>query len=368
MNTYPLESINLEEAKKLQFKMIDCITKNFSGKEILNRGDLGVVMGLNKPETTLKAEKAIADFFGTESAVLTRGSGTGAIRWGLISFLKSGDTILIHKAPVYPTTEVTLQTMGINTVSADFNSKEETEKVLRENPEIKGVLVQHTRQKIDDSYVLGDVIKTVKDINKDLPVIVDDNYAIMKTHKNGTDCGADLSAFSCFKLLGPEGVGCVIGKKEFTEKIIALNYSGGSQVQGHEALDVLHGMVYAPVSLALQAEVTEEVAKIINSGSIKGVKKAYIANSQSKVLLVELEEDIAYDVLKEAEKMGAIPNPVGSESKYEFAPLFYRISGTFRKSDPGLEYRMIRINPMRSGPETILRILENAVKNVWDKR
>ena len=66
--------------------------------------------------------------------------------------------------------------------------------------------------------------------------------------------------------------------------------------------------------------------------------------------------------------MGAIPNPVGSESKYEFAPLFYRISGTFRKSDPGLEYRMIRINPMRSGPETILRILENAVKNVWDKR
>ena len=55
MNTYPLHSLSLEEAMKLQFKVVDCITKEFEGHEILARGDLGVVMGLNKRVTTAKA-------------------------------------------------------------------------------------------------------------------------------------------------------------------------------------------------------------------------------------------------------------------------------------------------------------------------
>lgn len=51
MKTYPLESITLEEAKRKQFKLIDIITRKFRGSEILTRGDLGVVKGLNKPRT-----------------------------------------------------------------------------------------------------------------------------------------------------------------------------------------------------------------------------------------------------------------------------------------------------------------------------
>ena len=70
MNTYPLHSLSLEEAMKLQFKVVDCITKEFEGHEILTRGDLGVVMGLNKPVTTAKAEKVIARIFDAEACVL----------------------------------------------------------------------------------------------------------------------------------------------------------------------------------------------------------------------------------------------------------------------------------------------------------
>ena len=55
MVTYPLQSISVEEAMQLQFKVIDCITREFPGHEILTRGDLGVVPGLNKPVTTMKA-------------------------------------------------------------------------------------------------------------------------------------------------------------------------------------------------------------------------------------------------------------------------------------------------------------------------
>ena len=40
---------SLEQAKQLQFKVIDAVTRNFQGEEVLSLGDLGVVKGLNKP-------------------------------------------------------------------------------------------------------------------------------------------------------------------------------------------------------------------------------------------------------------------------------------------------------------------------------
>jgi cystathionine beta-lyase/cystathionine gamma-synthase len=361
MNTYPLESITIDEAKRFQFKLIDAGTRHFKGAEILSLGDLGVVKGLNKPSTTLKVEQVLADFFEQEAAVLVRGAGTAAIRWGLYSMIKAGSTILVHDAPVYPTTEVTIDSMGLNIVKADFNNNDEIIKVINEN-KIDGVIIQYTRQRIEDSYDMTKVIGNIREVNVEIPIITDDNYAVMKVKNTGAQCGADLSAFSMFKLLGPEGIGCVIGKKKYIDKIIKSNYSGGGQVQGHEALEALRGLVYAPVALAIQAEVNNELVDRLNNRELRGVKKAFLANAQSKVLLVELEESVAAKVIEEAEKLGAAPNPVGAESKYEFAPMFYRVSGTFRAADKSLEERMIRINPMRSGADTVIRILKEAIE------
>ena len=88
MNVYPLESIDIEEAKEKQFKIVDIITKHFRGSEILTRGDLGVIKGINKPSFTLKAENIISEFFNAEKSVLVRGAGTAAIKWGLYGLLK----------------------------------------------------------------------------------------------------------------------------------------------------------------------------------------------------------------------------------------------------------------------------------------
>jgi hypothetical protein len=364
MRTYPLHSIDLEEAKKLQFKVIDTITKHFDGREILSLGDLGVVKGLNKPTYTKKVENVFAEVFDAESAILVRGAGTGAIRWGLISFMKSGDTILVHDAPIYPTSKVTIETMGLKVIKANFNNLEHIKDVISKNPEIKGALVQNTRQKIDDSYDLEEVITTIKEGNPNIKIVTDDNYAALKVKKIGNQCGADLGSFSSFKVLGPEGVGVLIGKKDLIDKVYSLNYSGGSQVQGHEAMEALRGLVYAPVALAIQSEVNEELVTRLKSGEVEGVKDAFLANAQSKVLLVELNENIAEDVLDLTTKYGAASHPVGSESKYEFAPMMYRVSGTFREADPTLEKRMIRVNPMRSGADTIIRILKSAIDDV----
>ena len=92
-----------------------------------------------------------------------------------------------------------------------------------------------------------------------------------------------------------------------------------------------------------------------------------MANAQSKVLLVEFEENIAERIIEISESLGTLPNPVGAESKYEIPPLFYKVSGTFLKSDSTLKNRMIRINPNRSGSETIIRILEEAYKKVLEE-
>lgn len=363
MKTYPLESISINEAKKLQFRLIDIITRNFTGSEILSLGDLGVVPGLNKPRTTKKVESVLAEFFQVEKAALVRGAGTGALRWGLISMLNCGDTILVHDAPIYPTTKVTIDTMGLKVIRADFNNKAEIIRVISEN-KIDGVLIQYTRQKIEDKYKMEEVISEVKKLLPEKPILTDDNYAVMKVSKIGVQCGADLSGFSAFKLLGPEGVGCILGKKSYIDKIEKLNYSGGSQVQGIEAVEVLRGVTYAPVALAIQAEVNEELVTRLNAGEVKGVREAFLANAQSKVLLVEFEQNIAKKVLEEAEKLGAAPNPVGAESKYEIVPMIYRVSGTFRAADKTLEERMIRINPMRSGADTVIRILKQCLEEI----
>ena len=211
MNTYPLKSISLEEAKQKQFQLIDEITKEFQGKEFLSAGDFGVVPGLNKPVYAQKVERVIANFFQAEKALLLIGSGTGAIRSGLQVMASPNEEILVHTSPIYPTTESSFISMGLVPVRANFNDIEDIKHVLNEHKNIRTALVQYTRQAIDDSYDMEEVIRAIKSV-REIQIITDDNYAVMKVHKIGVELGADLSAFSCFKLLGPEGVGVVVGE------------------------------------------------------------------------------------------------------------------------------------------------------------
>ena len=276
--------------------------------------------------------------------------------------LRPGEKILIHDAPIYPTTKIIIDSMGLKPVKIDFNNVEDIDESLIED--INFCLIQHSRQRIDDRYDLEEVIKKLKAIKKDLYILVDDNYVVMKARKIGVQSGGDSSAFSLFKLLGPEGIGCIVGDKDTIDRIRQMNYSGGSQVQGFEAMDALRSLVYAPVALAIQKEVVDEVVERINEGCIKGIKSAFIANAQSRVILVEFEQPIAKKVLEYTNLLGGAPHPVGAESRYEVTAMFYRVSGTFLKSNPQLEDYMIRINPMRAGADTIIRVLDEAVAKV----
>ena len=285
MKTYPVETIDIEKAKELQFKLVDTIHRHFRGDEILQSGDYGVVAGLGKPRYTKKVEEVLADFFNAESCKLVRGAGTGAIRNVMNSKLNPGDKILIHHAPIYPTSKNIMDSMGLEKVFVDFNDLDNIDKKEIEN--LNFCLLQHSRQDIQDNYNLKEVIETLKSINPNLYILIDDNYVVMKAENIGVQLGGDISAFSLFKLLGPEGIGCIVGDNETIEIINKDNYSGGSQVQGHEAMEALRALVYAPVMLAIQKEVGDEVIERINGGEIAGIKSAFIANAQSRVILVE---------------------------------------------------------------------------------
>ena len=165
-------------------------------------------------------------------------------------------------------------------------------------------MIQTTRQQLGDSYDLASVIQLLRSIKPEISILTDDNYAAMKIEKIGAQCGADLSCFSMFKLLGPEGVGCVIGKSKFISKIRKAHYSGGSQVQGHVALAALRGLIYAPVALAISAQQVELIANELNSGRVTGIEEAVIVNAQSKVVLVKLNKPIAKHVLTASHALG----------------------------------------------------------------
>ena len=357
MKTWPLQSLTMEQAQNKQFQLVDIICRHFPGSDFLNAGDLGLVPGLNQPQMTQRVEAVLAAFFGAPAAALVQGAGTGAIRSGLAALLKAGEKLLIHDAPLYPTTAVIAGQMGLTLIRADFNQLDEVKKAIElHRPQV--ALIQHTRQKMDDSYDFQEVIGCFN--QHDLPSLTDDNYAVMKVERIGSECGATLSTFSCFKLFGPPGIGVVLGNEKAVNAVRQSMYSGGSQVQGFQAMEALRGLVFAPVMHAVQAQVNDSLVEQLNAGTIPSVKHAFIANAQSKVLLVEFHQPIAEKVLAKAQLLGALPYPVGAESKYEIPPLFYRVSGTFRQSDPKLEQRMIRINPNRSGVETVLRILRES--------
>ncbi|EHF1032277.1 aminotransferase class I/II-fold pyridoxal phosphate-dependent enzyme, partial [Shigella flexneri] len=244
MKTFPLQSLTLAEAQQKQFALVDTICRHFPGSEFLAGGDLGLTPGLNQPRITQRVEQVLADAFHAQAAALVQGAGTGAIRAGLAALLKPGQRLLVHDAPVYPTTRVIIEQMGLTLITADFNDLLALKQVVDEQ-QPDAALVQHTRQQPQDSYVLADVLATLRAAG--VPALTDDNYAVMKVARIGCECGANVSTFSCFKLFGPEGVGAVVGDADVISRIRATLYSGGSQIQGSQALEVLRGLVFAPV-------------------------------------------------------------------------------------------------------------------------
>ncbi|MET4922615.1 aminotransferase class V-fold PLP-dependent enzyme [Streptomyces sp. PSRA5] len=360
--TFPLATIPLDDAVRMQFRLLECVAARFEGQQLFE-ADAGVVPDLGRPRTTARVESVLADFFGAEDAALVQGAGTGAIRAALQGAVGPGAPLLIHRAPVYRTTAVTLRGLGVRTVEADFNDGAELREAL-DSGEFGWTYVQHSRQRLADSYDAGDVLAACRAAG--VRTIVDDNYAVMRAPLCGVELGADVSCFSLFKLHGPEGVGAVVGAADIVKRVRADNYSGGGQVQGHQALDALRALTHVPVMWAVQSQVGAEIADRLAAGEVPGVAEVRIANAQDRCLLVRLDRPVARELPAAAARHGAAPYPVGSNSRYEIAPLFYRMSSSSLDDAPELADRTVRINPMRAGADLVIEILRRSLHDLKD--
>jgi hypothetical protein len=357
--TSPFRQLTVAEGTEFQFRLVDLMHRHFDGRSILEAGDYGAPPELGRPHTTAKVEAVFADFFGSDDAALVAGAGTGALRAALMASLEAGASVVVHSPPMYSTTRVTFRAMGLRTTRVDFNDVAARRTAFADNPAM--VHLQHARSMLEDAFSPAEVIADAKRIAPESIVLVDDNYAAMQVPKIGVELGADLSAFSLFKLLGEPGVGLVVGRGDLVARIREDAYSGGSKIQGPVALATLKAVVQAPVMLAIQTEVVGEVVERLNAGEIPGIVRAEIGQHQERTVLAELDQPITERVLDCAGQFGATTYPVGSQSRHETNVMIYRLSRAMCEARPDLATRMLRISPFRSGPDTVMRVLGAAV-------
>lgn len=357
--THPLPQLTLDEAQVYQFRLVDLLHRHFNGREALEAGDYGAPPGLGRPRSTAKVEAVLAEFFHADDAVLVPGAGTGAIRSSLMATLDPGAAVLVHDVPMYATSAVTFRAMGLERWPVDLNDGAARRVTLQRGPAM--VYLQHSRTMLEDAYDTAEVIAEARELAPTATILVDDNYTALQVPRIGVELGADLSAFSLFKLFGEPGVGCVIGRGDLIAKIRDDAYSGGSKIQGPVAIATLKMMVFAPVALAVQSEVVTRVVERLNAGEVAGIRRAHPGNHQERSILIELAQPIAQRVFDVAWRFGAGPYPVGSQSRFETNILIYRLSRAMCEADPVLAERMIRVSPFRAGPDTVVRVLTEAI-------
>jgi len=363
--TFPLKPTTADEAQAMNDRLVAAIAHHLPGAAQFT-ADAGVVPGLGRPRTTAAVEEVLAEFFDSEAAALVQGAGTGSLRAAFAAGpWRDGRAVWAHDAPDYSTTANTFAEAGVEPRRVDANDITSLRRSLYDPEGPRWLHLQHSRQVLTDSYDLAAVIDVARECG--VRTIIDDNYAAIRCPKIGIQLGADVSAFSLFKLHGPEGIGVVLGRHDIVDTVRRANYSGGGQVQGHPALEALRALVMVPLNYAYQAEVAGEVHNRLADGEVPGIVDARIANVQDRCVIALLDRPEAQHLPGAAAKFGAIAYPVGSNSRYEMTPLVYRLSKAALAGQPELADWAVRINPMRAGADLVIDILAKALSSLSGK-
>jgi hypothetical protein len=363
----PRTVMTLERAARWQSRLVEAIMRHFPGDPgFLAGGDRGMAPGLDGPQATRAAERVLADVFEAEDAAFVQGAGSGAVRLALFATVPAGGRLLVHDAPTYLTSRLTLAAMGVRLCPADYDEPAAvTSAVRREGPD--ALLIQHMRPFPEDRYEVAEVISAAQAAAPGLPVVCDDNYAPLKVERLGVAHGADLSAFSLFKLGGPQGVGCVLGGSRRLDPLRRYMLSGGSVVQGDAAVAALCGLGRAAMPMAWQAQTTLELADRLRAGEVPGIVFAFACNTPETIVLAELDGPYAEAVRTEAAALGAAIRPVGMESQYEVAPAVLRPSKAMIERKPGIEDHVLRLSAMRADADLVVTMLDQAVARAKER-
>ena len=183
-------------------------------------------------------ENIYKEVFNAEDA-LVRGqfiSGSHALTVALFAILRPNDTLLSITGKPYDTLDQvigieennsSLKSFGVNYAQIDLiNDDFDYEKIKETitNKKIKLIEIQRSKGYSTRKSITLDkvekVIKLIKEINKDVIIMIDNCYCEFVTEKEPTEVGADLVVGSLIKNLGggiaPNGA-YIVGKKELVE-------------------------------------------------------------------------------------------------------------------------------------------------------
>lgn len=220
-------------------------------------------------------ESIFADIFKAEDSLVRTQfiSGTHAISTLLFGILRPNDTLISISGKPYDTLDEvigivenksSLQSYGvkyeqIKLVNDDFDYKAIEERVKKGN--IKLIEIQRSRgystRKTIDLEKVEKVIKLIKDIDRNIIVMIDNCYCEFVTKKEPIEVGADVVVGSLIKNLGggiaPNG-GYIAGRKDIVELAAERLTAPGLGKEVGPSLginkQILQGLFFAPQVVA----------------------------------------------------------------------------------------------------------------------
>ena len=219
-------------------------------------------------------ESVYSEIFGCEDALVRSGfiSGSHALTVAFFAVLRPGDTMLSITGKPYDTLDSvigfngnksSLMSYGVKYEQVDLIDNEfdyeGIEKALRAK-KIKLVEIQRskgysTRKSITIDKV-EEVIKFIRNIDKDVVIMIDNCYCEFVSKKEPTEVGADLVVGSLIKNLGA-GIslngGYIVGRRDLVELAgERLNVPGQGKEVGplNQNRSILQGLYFAPSVVA----------------------------------------------------------------------------------------------------------------------
>lgn len=244
-------------------------------------------------------EKVFAEVFHTEDALVRNQfiSGTHAITVALFANLRPGDILLSISGKPYDTLDSiigfndnksSLKSYGvkyeqIDLIGDDFDLDKIRERLSKNN--VKMVEIQRSRGYSTRRSLTMDkiekAIKAIREVNKDVIIMVDNCYGEFVDTKEPVDVGADFMVGSLIKNMGgglaPNGA-YIVGKKEIIELCAERLTAPGQGKEVGPTLginkQILQGLYMAPSVVASSLKTAVFTAKIMKKLGFNPVPRA----------------------------------------------------------------------------------------------
>lgn len=233
-------------------------------------------------------ENIFCEIFGTEDALVRNQfiSGTQTISTTLFGILRPGDIVLSINGKPYDTLDEvigirdnpsSLKSFGVSYEQIDlkdglFDIEKIKNRVAKND--IKMIMVQRSRgyafRKAFTIEELENVFNAIREVNKDVIIMIDNCYGEFVDVKEPTHVGADIAVGSLIKNIGggiAQTGGYIVGKKNLIELISDRYSAPGLGKEGGATFDmnrkILQGVFMAPHAVSQALKVAVFTAKVL---------------------------------------------------------------------------------------------------------